>query len=109
MCAAWEHLVDDGKTELEPRVKKWMRVSEAERVRVRDAVTTELAAVFAERAAAWGVKRFVHDDPSWVVFAASNDRIEPQEVHVAFERTPPSAIRGEVQAAVQAAFDRACG
>lgn len=109
MCAAWEHLVDDGKTELEPRVKKWMRVSEAQRVRVRDAVTTELALVFADRARAWGVKPFVYDDPDWVVFAASNDRIEPQEVHVAFERTPPKTVRDDVQAAVQAAFDRASG
>ena len=109
MCAAWAHLVDDGKTELEPRVKKWMRVSEAERVRVRDAVLSELGPVFAERAAAWGVKPFAHDDPDWVVFAASNNRIEPQEVHVAFAERPPQAVRDEVQAAVQAAFDRACG
>ena len=40
MRAAFEHVIDDGKTELEPRVKKWMRVSEAERIRIRDAVTT---------------------------------------------------------------------
>jgi hypothetical protein len=109
MCAAWEHLVDDGKTELEPRVKKWMRVSEAQRVRIRDAVTTELATVFAERLPAWRVKPFAHDAPDLVVFQASNDRIEPQEVHVAFAQRPSPTIRDEVQAAVQAAFDRASG
>ena len=109
MCATCEHLVDDGKTELARRVKKWMRVGEAERIRIRDAVTAELASIFAERAADWGVKPFVHDDLGWVVFAACNDRIEPQEVHVAFVQAPSETVLAEVQSAVQAALDRASG
>jgi hypothetical protein len=109
MCAAWEHLVDDGKTPLEPRVKKWMRVSEAERIRIRDAVTAELAPIFAAKKGEWLVKPFAHDDPHAVVFTASNDRIEPQQVHVAFDVGPPPEARTEIQAAVQAALDRASG
>ena len=107
MRAAWEHVVDDGKTELEPRVKKWMRVSEAERVRLRSALAAELAPIFAKHAEEWGLRPFSHDDPDLAVFAASNERIEPQEVHVAFERTPSKEVWEAVQAAVQGAFDRA--
>ena len=107
MRATWEHVVDDGKTALDPRVKKWKRVSEAERVRIRDAVSKELAPIFAARAEAWALRPFTHDDPDLAVFAASNERIEPQEVHVAFERTPSKEVWEAVQTAVQGAFDRA--
>ena len=84
-------------------------VGEAERMRIRDSMVAELAPRFAERAAAWGVRRFVHDAPGLVIFAASNERIEPQELHVAFEAPPPPTVRDEVQAAVQRALDRASG
>ncbi len=107
MRATWEHVVDDGKTELEPRVKKWMRVSEAERIRIRDAITTKLTPVFGEHAEEWALRPFTHDDPDLAVFTVSNDRIEPQEVHVAFARTPSREVWDAVQSAVQAAFDRA--
>jgi hypothetical protein len=109
MCATLEHLVDDGRTPLDDCTKKWMRVGEAERVRIRDAMVAELAPLFAERQAAWGVAPFADDRPDLVVFAASNERIEPQEVHVVFERPPPALVRDEVQAAVQRALDRASG
>ncbi len=109
MCATFEHLVDDGRTPLDDATKKWMRVGEAERMRIRDSMVAELAPLFAERAAAWGVRRFAHDAPGLVVFAASNERIEPQELHVAFEAPPPPTVRDEVQAAVQRALDRASG
>ncbi len=107
MCAAFEHLVDDGRTPLAVNAKRWMRVSEAERLRVRDAMLAELAPLFAERRAAWGVQTFAHDAPGLVVLTASNERIEPQELHVAFEQPPPAHVRDEMQAALQRALDRA--
>ena len=105
--AAFEHLVDDGRTPLAVNAKRWMRVSEAERLRVRDAMLAELAPLFAERRAAWGVQTFAHDAPGLVVLTASNERIEPQELHVAFEQPPPAHVRDEMQAALQRALDRA--
>ena len=107
MCAAWEHLVDDGRTPLLDSAKRWMRVGEAQRMRVRDAMAAELGPLFASRRDAWGAAPFAHDAPELVVFAASNERIEPQEVHVVFAAPPSAAVRDEVQAAVQAALDRA--
>ena len=109
MCATCEHLVDDGRTSLDDTTKRWMRVSEAERTRIRDSMLAELGPLFAVHRAAWGVRPFVHDAPDLVVFAASNERIEPQELHVAFDRPPPARVRDEVQAAVQRALDHASG
>jgi hypothetical protein len=86
-----------------------MRVSEAQRVRVRDAMAAELGPLFASQRDAWGVRPFAHDAPELVVFAASNERIEPQEVHVVFAAPPSAKVHDEVQAAVQAALDRAIG
>jgi len=109
MCATFEHLVDDGRTPLDDSTKKWMRVGEAERMRIRDSMVAELAPLFAERAAAWGVAPFAHDALGLVTFAASNERIEPQELHVAFAAPPAANVRDEVQAALQRALDRASG
>jgi hypothetical protein len=106
MRAVWEHVIDDGKTPLDSNVKKWLRVSEAERVRIRDAVTAQLREVFADKAQTWSLGRFTHDG-TYTTFLASNDRIEPQEVNVAFDGVPPERIRTEVQQAIQSAFDRA--
>jgi len=106
MRAAWEHVIDDGKTVLDARTKKWMRVSEAERVRVRDAVSAQLAVVFAEKGRAWEVIPFTFD-AWWQPFFASNDRIEPQELNVVFGAFPSAAVKAEIEAAFQAAIDRA--
>jgi len=86
-----------------------MRVSEAERTRIRDSMLAELAPLFAVHPAAWGGRPFVHDAQDLVVFAASNERIEPQALHVAFERPPRVRVREQVQAAVQRALDHASG
>ena len=106
MRAAYEHVIDDGKVELDPRVKKWMRVSEAERVRIRDAVTTTLGEVFARNHDAWSLGEFSHEG-GFQTFSACNERIEPQGVDVAFRVAPTAAVQAEVQAAVQSAIDRA--
>ncbi len=83
-----------------------MRVSEAERMRIRDAVTAQLAQVFAEKASAWSLGRFAHDAP-YETFMASNERIEAQQVDVAFDGAPAQDVRAQVQAVVQTAIDRA--
>jgi hypothetical protein len=106
MRAAWEHVIDDGKVPLDARTKKWMRVSEAERVRVRDAVSADLTTFLAEKAGAWPLGAFAHDSP-YQAFFASNERIEPQELHVAFTAAPDQAVREALQATFQAAIDRA--
>ncbi|MDB4943227.1 MAG: hypothetical protein JWP97_2761 [Labilithrix sp.] len=106
MCAAWEHLVDDGKTELAPHVKKWMRVGEAERVRIREVVRAEIQPLLERRAGEWGIGRFAHERP-WVCVRASNDRIEPQELHLTFEADPHEAALAELTSAFQVALDRA--
>lgn len=106
MRAAWEHVIDDGKIELPPKVKKWMRVSEAERVRIRDAVVAQLSTLFAEQAEAWGLTTFEHHR-RYQVFHASNDRIEPQELDVAFAGAPTEEAMDAVGAAFQEAVDRA--
>jgi hypothetical protein len=106
MRAAWEHLIDDGKIELDPKVKKWMRVGEAERVRIRDAVAAELRQLFAENAAQWSLDAFDHAG-AYRAFHASNERIEPQELNVAFAREPDADLVRRVEAAFQDAIDRA--
>ncbi len=78
----------------------------AERIRIRDVVTTMLGEVFAENEHAWALGTFAHDG-SYETFSASNERIEPQDVDVAFALRPTPEVRAAVQAAVQAAFDRA--
>jgi hypothetical protein len=106
MRATWEHVIDDGKTQLDARVKRWMRVSEAERTRIRDAMTAQLSRVFAEKAEAWSLGRFAHDG-AYETFSASNDRIEPQEVDVAFSCALSREVRAQVQDVIQNAIDRA--
>ena len=106
MRAVWGHLIDDGKTELDPKVKRWMRVSEAERVRIRDAIVTELRSLFLENAAAWSVAPFDHAC-AYHSFFASNERIEPQELNVAFSHEPNAEITSRLQAVFQDALDRA--
>lgn len=106
MRAAYEHVIDDGRVPLDARVKKWMRVSEAERIRVRDAMTTTLGEVFAENHDAWQLGDFSHEG-GYQTFSASNERIEPQEVDVAFRAPVSVEVRAAVQSAVQSAIDRA--
>ena len=106
MRAAHEHVIDDGRVPLDARVKKWMRMSEAERVRIRDAVTTTLGEVLAQNREAWSLGEFSHEG-GYETFSASNERIEPQDVDVAFGVAPTAAVRAAVQAAVQSALDRA--
>lgn len=108
MRAAWEHVIDDGKTALDARTKKWVRVGEAERVRVRDTVFAELTPLLAEHASDWHVTAFSLPALRQQFFAF-NDRIEPQELDVAFESLPSEDVRGQIQAAFQAAIDRATG
>lgn len=106
MKANWEHVVDDARKQLDPKVKRWIRVSEAERMRIRESVTAQLGRIFDEKKEAWGLVPFVHDG-DYQVFEASNERLEPQEVNVAFAQKPPDDVRSAVQKAVQDAFDRA--
>ena len=106
MRASWEHVVDDGKTDLTPSVKKWMRVSEAERIRIRDAVTAQLGTLFAAKEAELGLGTFEHHHP-YRVFFASNERIEPQELHVAFAGDPSKEAMAAVGVAFREAVDRA--
>ena len=106
MRAAWEHVVDDGKTALDARTKKWMRMSEAERVRIRDAVSAQLSNVLTEKATEWSLAPFAHDG-AWVSFFASNERIEPQELEVAFRGSPSAEVRAHIEGAFQTAIDRA--
>jgi hypothetical protein len=108
MRAAWEHVIDDGKTPLDARTKKWMRVSEAERVRIREAVFAELSTVFAENAEAWSLGCFAHDAP-FETFEAFNDRIESQLVDVAFRAPPQPEVLVQIRRSVKTAFDRATG
>lgn len=108
MRAAWEHVIDDGKTPLDARTKKWMRVSEAERIRIREAVFHELTKVFAENADAWSLGPFAHDAP-FQTFEAFNDRIESQLVDVAFRAPPPAEVLVQIRRSVKTAFDRATG
>jgi hypothetical protein len=106
MRAAYEHVIDDGRAVLEPRVKKWMRVGEAERMRIRDTLTTTLGEVFAQNHEAWSLGDFSHDG-GYQTFSASSERIEPQDVDVAFRAPPPPEVQAAVQGAVQSALDRA--
>jgi hypothetical protein len=106
MRAAYEHVIDDGRAPLEPRVKKWMRVSEAERVRIREALAASLGEELARNRDAWSLDEF-SDDGGYETFSASNERIEPQDVDVAFRAPPTPDVRAAVQAAVQGAIDRA--
>lgn len=106
MRAAWEHVIDDGKTALDARTKKWMRVGEAQRIRVRDAVSAQLTSVLADKTAEWKVAPFVHDQ-AYETFYASNDRIEPQELDLIFSHAPDQTVRSAVQAVFQDAIDRA--
>ena len=108
MRAAWEHVIDDGKTPLDARTKKWMRVSEAERVRIREAVFAELSRVFAENAEAWSLAPFAHDAP-FETFEAQNERIESQLVDVAFRAPPQPEVLVQMRRSVKTAFDRATG
>ena len=108
MRAAWEHVIDDGKTPLDARTKRWMRVSEAERVRIREAVVAELSKVFAENAEAWSLARFAHDGP-YETFDAFNERIEPQLVDVAFRGPAEAEVLVQIRRSVKSAFDRATG
>jgi hypothetical protein len=108
MRAAWEHVIDDGRTPLDARTKKWMRVSEAERVRIREAVFAELSQVFAESAEAWSLCPFAHDAPH-ETFEAFNERIESQLVDVAFRAPPDAEVLVQIRRSVKAAFDRATG
>lgn len=106
MLAAWEHLIDDGRTTLDARTRKWMRVGEAERARVRDSVSAELTTLFADKGAAWGLSPFVHD-LAYESFFASNERFEPQELDLVFAQPPNQAVRESVQQAFQSALDAA--
>lgn len=106
MRAAYEHMIDDGRAPLDARVKKWMRVSEAERIRIRDAVTAALGEVFAQNHEAWSLGEFSHEG-GYQTFSVSNERIEPQDVDVAFRGEPTAAAQAEVQGAVQSAIDAA--
>lgn len=106
MKAAWEHVVDDARKQLDPKVKRWIRVSEAERMRIRDSMTVQLAKVFDEKREAWSLAAFSFDR-DYEVFMASNERIEPQEVDVTFTGKPSDDVREAVQKAVQDALDRA--
>lgn len=108
MRAAWEHVIDDGKTPLDARTKKWMRVGESERVRIREAVFGELSKVFAENAEAWSLRPFAHDGP-YETFEAFNERIEPQYVDVAFRGEPEAEVLVQIRRSVKTAFDRATG
>jgi hypothetical protein len=108
MRAAWEHVIDDGKTPLDARTKKWMRVSEAERVRIREAVFAELSKVLAQNAESWSLGPFAHDAP-FETFEAWNERIEPQLVDVAFRGPPTAEALVQIRRSVKAAFDRATG
>jgi hypothetical protein len=99
-------MIDDGRAPLDARVKKWMRVSEAERIRIRDAVTAALGEVFAQNHEAWSLGEFSHEG-GYQTFSASNERIEPQDVDVAFRGEPTAAAQAEVQGAVQSAIDAA--
>lgn len=106
MRAAWEHVIDDGKTSLDARTKKWMRVGEAERIRIREAITAQLTPALADRTAPWGLVPFAHDAP-FHTFFASNERIEPQELDVAFAHPPDDTVRAAMNELFQTALDRA--
>ena len=106
MRAAWEHVIDDGKTSLDARTKKWMRVGEAERIRIREAIRAQLTPALADRTAEWGLGPFVHDAP-FHTFFASNERIEPQELDVAFAHPPDDPMRAALDELFQTALDRA--
>ena len=121
MQARYEQLIDDGRTPLAANVRKWMRVSEAERVRIRDAVVARLSVVLAEHAHEWGLTRFSLELPEiqphvpvmipaaacYATFHAESERVESQELDVAFERPPAEGTRALVAAAFQDAMDRA--
>jgi len=120
MKATLEHLVDDGKVQLDPQMKRWMRVSEAGRTRVRDAVAKDLAEFFTTDGAALPLATFRHDLPSeafggvgqtgsrLITFHAQTERMEPQELTVSFSSNPSVTARACVQKAFQDAMDRAC-
>lgn len=122
MCARYEQLVDDGRTPLAANVRKWMRVSEAERVRIRDAVVARMSGVLAEHAQEWRLTRFSHELPEvhrhgpavapaaagcYATFHAQSERIESQELDVAFESPPAESTKARVAAAFQDAMERA--
>lgn len=128
MQAAWEGVVDTGQP-LDPFVKKWIRVGEAERTRIRDAVSAELGAFLEGNRAAFDLAPYRHDLPRWypwiesmvppgasvietteacvASFSASNDYIEPQQLDVAFRRAPRKEVCTAIQDAFQRSLDRA--
>lgn len=106
MRAAWEHVVDDGSTVLDAQTKKWKRVSEAERMRIRDAVAADLAQTFADKKEEWMLAPFV-DQGSHRAFFASSERIEPQQLDLVFAGIPPTAVVEAVGEAFQSAIERA--
>ena len=110
--------------------QRWNQITEADRARVKEAVYAELAALFERNQSAWGVRPFQHDLPQahpafyeavptavppevrdgcLVSFHASNGRIEPQELTVAFAGMCGKPVREAIQAAFQEALDRATG
>jgi hypothetical protein len=124
LSAAWEHV----KNPRDPNVARWNRVTEEDRVRIKEAVSAELSALFAEKTEAFALRPYRHDLPAahpdfyesfptalppdvregcLVSFFASNDRIESQLLTVAFSKIPDKPARAAIQKAFQAALDRA--
>jgi|GEM_PF-523873 len=131
MRAAWEHVTDDGTRPLDANVKRWLRVTEEARAAIKESVARELEALLASDAAsvlglipfrddlpvvypnayeAFGGQLAVPDVASTgctVSFFAHTERIEPQELTVAFRDVPNAGARALVQKAFQDALDRA--
>lgn len=117
MMAAWESVPSPA----DESVKRWNRVTEPERIRMRDAIASELNALFAGEGSGWPLAdydanhRVAYPDlsppgapgPHQLLFYAQNERVESQQLAVSFHEMPTKAVRGAIGGAFQAALNRA--
>jgi hypothetical protein len=118
MQRAWPDAVP-GAAGLDPNVARWIRLTDDERVRVRDRVFDTMKAETEAHASEWGLAPFdarlpvAHATPEPVKGAcvvaihASTERIEPQECTLAFQAVPSVEVVMAVQVAFQRALNRA--
>lgn len=126
MNATWE----DVKDPRDATVRRWNKVTEEERMRVKEAVSAKIAAVLEENAAAWGLCPFRHDlpvvhpdfyekvpealppdvkDGCLMSFFVQSEKIESPMLSVSFAAMPAKAAREAIQKVFAGEVERALG